>query len=83
MKRDDRQLLIEAATSAFRARDPGGRIMPSPAWMDLAPEDREAAFERQIAARRVEQVLDSSGLSTTARSVLARIRNLGQLEREE
>jgi len=80
MKRDDRELLIEAASSAFRARDPEGRIMPSPAWMDLAPQDREAVFERQIAARRAEQVLDSSGLSTTARAVLARIRRLRQFE---
>ena len=82
MKRDDRELLIEAATSAFRARDPGGRILPSPAWMDLTPEDREAVFERQITARRAEQVLDTGGLSTTARAVLARIRRLGQFERE-
>jgi len=82
MKRDDRELLIEAATSAFRARDPGGRIMPSTAWMDLAPQDREVLFERQIAARRMEQVLDIDGLSTTARLVLSRLGSLRQFERE-
>ena len=66
MKRDDRETLIEAATSAFRARDPEGRVLPSPAWMDLAPEDRDVVFERQLAARRAERVVDSSGLSTTS-----------------
>jgi hypothetical protein len=83
MKRDDRELLIEAATGAFRARDPEGRIMPSPAWMDLAPEDRDAVFERQLASRRAERVLDYHGLSTTARAVLSRIGRLGQFRREE
>jgi hypothetical protein len=83
MKRDDRDLLIETATSAFRARDPEGRILPSPAWMDLAPEDRDELFERQLASRRAERVLDTSGLSTTARAVLSRIGRLEQLRREE
>ena len=82
MKRDDREALIEAATTAFRTRDSSGRILPSPAWMDLAPQDREAAFERQIAARWTERVFDDRGLSTTARVVLRRIRRLGQFEGE-
>jgi hypothetical protein len=82
MKRDDREALMEAATSAFRTRDPAGRILPSPAWMDLAPQDREAVFDRQIAARWTERVFDNRGLSTTARVVLRRIRRLDQFEGE-
>ena len=82
MKRDDREALIEAATTAFRTRDSSGRILPSPAWMDLAPLDREAVFDRQIAARWTERVFDARGLSTTAQVVLRRIRKLGQFEGE-
>lgn len=81
MRIDDRDLLIEVATGAFRERDTFGRIAPSPAWLDLAPEDREAAFEHQIVARRLEQALDPEGLSTAARAVLRRVRRLPQLER--
>jgi hypothetical protein len=80
---DTRDLLIEAMTSAFRERDASGRIVPSPAWRDLAPEDREAAFESQIAARHLERTLDPDGLSTTARAVLWRAWGLAQLGRGE
>jgi len=79
----DRDALIEATASAFRERDASGRIVPSPAWRDLAPEDREAAFDHQIAARHVERALDPDGLSATARAVLLRARRLTQLVRGE
>ncbi len=45
---------------------------------DLPPEGREAAFERTLAARRLVAMLDGEGLSSTARVVLARARNLTQ-----
>lgn len=75
MSREDRErdLLIEAAASAHRERDTTGRILPSPAWLDLAPADRDAAFERQLEARWLEAALDPEGLSTTARAVLDRL----------
>ena len=73
MKDDPRDLLIEAAASAFRERDSRGRILPSPAWMDLAPDDRLAVFERQLESRVFERALDPQGRSTTVRCVLDRL----------
>lgn len=81
MSGKDRDLLIEASASAFRERDPAGRIVPSPAWWDLSPQDRDAAFALQLASRRLERLVDPQGQSTTARAVLARARRLGQMER--
>ncbi len=83
MSDQDRDLLSEAAATAFRERDASGRMLPSPAWWDLAPEDRDAAFTVQLAARRLERAEDPEGLSTTARAVLSRVRALGQLEDED
>jgi len=80
MNQKDRDLLIEAAVTAFRERDAEGRIRFSPAWRDLPPQDREALFEAQLAARRVERAVDPEGLSTTSRAVLARLPWLGQIE---
>ncbi|MBP7148714.1 MAG: hypothetical protein KBD01_14365 [Acidobacteria bacterium] len=76
---DDRELLLEAATSAFRERDSFGRVLASPAWADLASADREELFDRQAAARQVEAAIDPDGLSATARAVLARVQHLGQI----
>ena len=74
MSRDRNDILIEQAASAFRERDAGGRIQPSPAWWDLAPAGRDALFEVQLESRIIESALDPRGLSATVRSVLARIR---------
>lgn len=75
------ELLLEAATAAHRDRDTHGRILPSPAWADLAPAERAALFDRQLAARRLEQAIDPQGLSSTARVVLERAAGLGQVDR--
>ena len=36
---------IEAALTAWRPRDPHGRILPSPAWADLDEAQRRQVFE--------------------------------------
>jgi hypothetical protein len=69
----DPELLLEAATSAWRERDSHGRVRPSPAWTDLTPDERGALFDRQLMARMVERAADPGGLSSTARQVLAAI----------
>jgi hypothetical protein len=74
MNDEEREVLIEQAVSAFRERNAWGRILPSPAWQDLAPEDRAAVFERQLENRVVECALDPATRSTTVRAVLARLR---------
>lgn len=81
MNQDDRDTLIEAAATAFRERAGSGRIVPSPAWRDLSPDDRDAAFALQWSSRVVERAIDPSGLSTTARLVLSKLRTLRQIER--
>jgi hypothetical protein len=73
MTDEPKELLIEEAVSAFRERDSWGRILPSPAWFDLPPEDREALFERQLTSRIFERAIDPSGRSTTVRAILVRI----------
>jgi hypothetical protein len=78
MSTPERDALIEAAATAFRARDVSGRILPSPDWADLQPEDRDALFDLQLASRRLERAVHPRGLSSTARAVLARIDLLGQ-----
>jgi hypothetical protein len=78
MNRDSEEILIEAATGAFRERDASGRILPSPAWMDLSEGDRETLFRHQLGSRLLERSLDPKGLSSTARAVLSRLQHLGQ-----
>ena len=73
----ERHALIEAAVTAFRERDAEGRCVAAPAWWDLSPDDRDALFDLQLAARQLERATDQAGLSTTARAVLARIRGFG------
>ncbi|MHC4218477.1 MAG: hypothetical protein ACYSU7_08480 [Planctomycetota bacterium] len=80
---DDPEVLLEAATGAFRERDSFGRIKPSPAWADLDPAQRQELFERQVTARLFEQAIDPAGLSSTARAVLNRIGFLGQLPEDQ
>jgi hypothetical protein len=72
MSDDPKDLWIEQAASAFRERDSWGRILVSPAWLDLAPEDRSAAFKRQLESRILERSLH--GITSTAQAVLARIK---------
>ncbi|NWG12556.1 MAG: hypothetical protein HXY20_03375 [Acidobacteria bacterium] len=73
MTDDPKDLLIEETVSAFRERNCWGRVLPSRAWWDLPPEDRDAVFERQLASRVIERALDPEGRSTTVRAVLARL----------
>ena len=73
MTDEPKDLLIEEAVSAFRERNSWGRILPSPAWMDLPPADREALFERQLASRILERAIHPSGRSSTVRAVLAQL----------
>ena len=72
--RDESHASIEAVLSAFRERSADGRILASPDWWDLPPETRQAAFEEQIAARRLERIVDARGHSGTVKAVLHRIR---------
>jgi hypothetical protein len=65
-------LLIEAAVTAYRELDTLGRILPSPAWWDLALEAREELFDRQLLSRIMERAVDPGGLSTTVKVVLGR-----------
>jgi len=76
MSDDPRDLLIEEAASAFRERNAWGRILPSPSWLDLPAEERDALFARQLESRLIERALDPNGLSTTARAVLERLKVL-------
>jgi hypothetical protein len=71
MTRDEE--LISAASSAYRARDASGALLPDAAWMDLDVEGRRAAFEATVQQRRWEAALADDGLSSTARAVLARL----------
>jgi hypothetical protein len=72
------ETLIEAATTAWRARSPSGEIRAHPTWADLDVAGRFAAYESARRLRRLEAVRDPDGLSTTARAML---RALGVHER--
>lgn len=69
----DLEVRIEAAASAYRERGRDGRILASPAWHDLAPEERERLFELQFEDLQMARAVDLDGLSPTVRAVLARI----------
>jgi hypothetical protein len=69
----ERDVLIEAATSAWRPRTPDGTIRSHPAWHDLDAAGRSAVFEATAQLRVLEAALDPEGLSTTARAILARL----------
>ena len=66
--------LIDAVASAWRERTADGRLLTHPAWHDLTPAERDAAFDVAVASRALESALDPAGLSGTSRAVLARIR---------
>jgi hypothetical protein len=73
-----RELLVEAAVSAWRPRSAAGAIQPHPAWADLDDAARRQVCEETLLMRLVESALDPDGLSTTTRAVLARIRGQGR-----
>ena len=66
-------VLVEAAATAHRGRTGSGRILPSAAWRDLDPRQREDLFELQMESRRLERALDPEGVSATVRAVLSRL----------
>ena len=68
-----RDALVEQVVGAFRERDAHGAVQTSPAWRDLDPADRRAAFEAALVQRRLEAAADPDGLSATARAVLGRL----------
>ncbi len=70
----EKELLLEQTTSAFRRRDRTGAIVPSPAWFDLTPEEREEAFETTSSLRHLEAALHPDGHSTTVSAVLRRLK---------
>ena len=72
-REEQRAILIEAATTAWRPRSPSGEIRAHPAWSDLDPAGRLEAYEAARALRRLEATRDPAGLSSTARAVLARL----------
>jgi hypothetical protein len=53
-------------------------VRSHPAWHDLDAEGRVEAHDRAATSRALESALDPEGLSSTARAVLARIRNAGR-----
>jgi hypothetical protein len=72
-----RESLVEAAVTAWRARDASGTIQPHPAWADLDAAGRSEAYAATLQARALEAALAADGLTTTGRAVLARIRSAG------
>lgn len=70
----DHERLVEQATTAHRPLGPGGELRFHPAFHDLDARGREELFAATQLQRTLERALDSAGLSTTARAVLARIR---------
>ncbi len=70
----ERELLIEQVVAAWRPEGGDRGMRAHPAWHDLDERGRTEAARRTLQARRMEAALDSEGLSTTARLVLAKIR---------
>lgn len=73
MNEQDRQQLVEEATTAWRPRTPDRRVLEHPAWADLDPAGRLASFDQALVMRLLEAGLDPDGYSTTVRAVLAAI----------
>jgi hypothetical protein len=76
-EKDERELLIAQATTAYRSRDAEGTLQLHPAWLDLDAEGRREAFERTVQLRALEAATGPAGLTSTARAVLARIEGRG------
>ena len=73
MTREEAELLIEQVAGAYRPPSHDALAYHA-AWHDLDAAGRARAFELARALRPLEAALDPDGLSTTARSVLSRIR---------
>jgi hypothetical protein len=73
MTEREREIAIEAVASAHRERDLDGSLRTSPAFADLDAAGRVAAHDLATFSRRLEAALDPEGLSSSARTVLARI----------
>jgi len=73
MSPDERETLIEEATTAWRPRRLDGSLGPHPSFADLDEADRRQAFVRTRSVRALEAALDPRGLNTTAHAVLQRI----------
>ena len=68
-----RDTLVEAAATPHREQDVEGRLVPPPAWWDLAPEAREELFRRQWLSRLIERATNPAGRSSTVQAVMHRI----------
>jgi hypothetical protein len=68
----EREALVEEAAGAWRQAG-RGEVRSHPAWADLDTPGRLEVYEITRVLRRLEAALDSDGLSTTARAVLARL----------
>jgi hypothetical protein len=69
----EREELLEAAATPYRERDAEGRVLPSPAFMDLDPAARGELAARQSWLREVERALHPLGWSGTVQAVMGRI----------
>ena len=74
MTPEERASLVAAVTSAHRERGPRGEIRGHRAFYDLDEAGRVEAFDETLRARALEAASDPSGLTSTARAVLAHIR---------
>lgn len=72
MTKAEEDLLVEQVASAYRPHI-GDELTYHKAWHDLDAAGRVRAYELARALRSIEATLDTEGLSTTARAVLARI----------
>jgi hypothetical protein len=68
------EILIEAATTAWRPQGPSGQVRSHPAWADLDAAGRVAVYEATRILRQLEAAQDAQGFSSTAKRVLARLR---------
>ncbi len=73
MEGDDRDVVLESVCSSMREPDREGRNLLPPAWGNLAPDGRDAAFDLRPATREIERALDERGWSGSATAVLGRI----------
>ena len=72
MTPEEEEALVEQVAGAYRPRA-REELRYHPAWHDLGEAERMRAFEIARELRKVEAALDTDGLSTTAKAVLARI----------
>jgi hypothetical protein len=68
MSAREQAMLIEEAATAWRPRA-ADRTLEHPAWADLDPGARNAAFNEALVMRVLEAAIDPDGYSTTVRAV--------------